>query len=300
MIRIYTDGACRGNPGPGGWAAVIEEDGQKKAIAGREKDTTNNRMEMLAAIKGLEATPEGAAATVFSDSQYLVNTMTKGWKRRANQDLWARLDGLTNQRRVKWEWVRGHAGHPGNEEADALANKAIGRNASPVSEIAHEEASDQGLTHLDAEGQAQMVDVGHKPETERVAVAKGSVVMKPQTLDLIRQGRIEKGDTLTVARIAGINAAKRTWELIPLCHQVPLSHVAVDMEVDPERSAVHITAAARSTARTGVEMEALTAVAVAGLTIYDMCKTVDRGMRLQDVRLVRKSGGKSGDIVLEE
>ena len=289
MIHIYTDGSCLGNPGPGGWAAVIEGDGAKRSLAGREDDTTNNRMEILAAIKGLEVVLERSEVAVFSDSQYVVNTMTKGWKRNANQDLWARLDAAASSRSVHWEWVRGHAGNPGNEEADALANQQIG--LSPE--------SSQTLTHLDAEGKARMIDVGWKEPTARVAVARGSVRMKPETLRLIQQGQVEKGDVLSVARIAGIMGAKRTSELIPLCHPIPLDQVTVELEPDESESSVHITATARTTARTGVEMEALTAVSVAALTIYDMAKSVDRGMRIEGVRLVSKRGGKSGDISLE-
>ena len=289
MIHIYTDGSCHGNPGPGGWAAIIEEDGAKRNLAGREDNTTNNRMEMLAAIKGLEAISDRSEVTVFSDSQYLVNTMTRGWKRKANQDLWARMDAVVGSRRVHWEWVPGHAGNPGNEEANTLANQQVG--LSPE--------SSQTLTHLDTEGKAHMVDVGQKEPTTRVAVARGSVRMKPETLRLIQQGQVEKGDVLSVARIAGIMGAKRTSELIPLCHPIPLDQVIVELELDEFESSVHITATARTTARTGVEMEALTAVSVAALTIYDMAKSVDRAMRIEGIRLVSKRGGKSGDISLE-
>ncbi|MEE8442904.1 MAG: cyclic pyranopterin monophosphate synthase MoaC [Dehalococcoidia bacterium] len=290
MIRIYTDGSCLGNPGPGGWAAVIEEDGARRAIAGREDDTTNNRMEILASIKGLEAIAERSEVTVFSDSQYLVKTMTRSWKRNANQDLWARLDSVVKNRRVHWEWVRGHAGHPGNEEADALANQQLQSSSERAAP----------LTHLDTEGRARMVDVGGKDVTARVAVARGSIRMKPETLRLIQQGQVEKGDVLAAARIAGIMGAKRTSELIPLCHPIPVDQVTVDLEPDESASAIHITATARTTAKTGVEMEALTAVSVAALTIYDMAKAVDRGMRIEGIRLVSKRGGKSGDIILEQ
>jgi cyclic pyranopterin phosphate synthase len=145
-----------------------------------------------------------------------------------------------------------------------------------------------------------MVDVGEKPETQRVAVARGSVVMKPETLRLIQSSGLEKGDVLGVARIAGIMGAKSTSQLIPMCHPLPLDQVTVEFELDEQASAVDITATARTTARTGVEMEAMTAVSIAALTVYDMCKAVDRGIRVQNVRLVRKSGGKSGDIVLED
>ena len=151
-----------------------------------------------------------------------------------------------------------------------------------------------GLTHFDAEGKAVMVDISAKAETERVAVAKGSILMAPQTMALIRDGAVEKGDVLSVARLAGIMGAKRTPDLIPLCHPLQLNSVTVDLSLAPERDAVDIVATCKLTGRTGVEMEALTAVAVAALTVYDMCKAVDRGMRIVDIRLTHKSGGKSG------
>lgn len=145
-----------------------------------------------------------------------------------------------------------------------------------------------------------MVDVGHKPDTERVAVARGSVVMQPDTLQLIIEGNIKKGDVLTVAQLAGVMAAKRTSELIPLCHPLILSHIEVICTPNPPENRIDIEATVRLTGKTGVEMEALTAVSVAGLTIYDMAKAVDRSMRLTDVRLVAKSGGQSGPYIGEE
>ncbi|HEY3912111.1 MAG TPA: cyclic pyranopterin monophosphate synthase MoaC [Stellaceae bacterium] len=151
------------------------------------------------------------------------------------------------------------------------------------------------FTHLDAQGRARMVDVSAKGETDRVAVAGARVVMRPETLERIRAGDVAKGDVLAVARLAGIMAAKRTAELIPLCHPLALTSVGVDLVCAPQRSAVEITATCRLHGRTGVEMEALTAASVAALTIYDMCKAVDRGMVVTDLRLLRKSGGKSGD-----
>lgn len=150
------------------------------------------------------------------------------------------------------------------------------------------------FTHFDSEGRARMVDVSAKSETARVAVARGSVVMKPATVALIEAGGVKKGDVLSVARLAGIMGAKQTPDLIPLCHPLALTSVSVDLALAPERNAVDITATCRTTGRTGVEMEAMTAVAVAALTVYDMCKAVDRGMTLTGIRLVRKSGGKSG------
>ena len=150
------------------------------------------------------------------------------------------------------------------------------------------------LTHFDAEGRAHMVDVSGKDMTHRIAIARGSVVMEPETLRRISSGEIGKGDVLGVARLAGIMAAKRTHDLIPLCHPLPLAAVTVDLRPDPGRNAVDIEAEVKTTGRTGVEMEALTAVSVAALTVYDMCKAIDRGMRIAEIRLVHKSGGKSG------
>ena len=156
-----------------------------------------------------------------------------------------------------------------------------------------------GLSHLDDKGQARMVDVSHKTPTVREAVAAGEVAMRTETLALMQDGGLPKGDVLAVARVAGIMAAKRTPELIPLCHPLPITSVSVDFAFDETESIVRITATARCTGVTGVEMEALTAVSVAALTIYDMCKAVDRGMRIRNVRLLRKRGGKSGEIILE-
>ena len=150
------------------------------------------------------------------------------------------------------------------------------------------------LTHFDDKGQAVMVDVSDKPESERTAVAAGSVLMRPATLARIMEGGVKKGDVLAVARLAGIMAAKRTPDLIPLCHPLPLTAVDVALSCDPARHAVDIVATCKTKGRTGVEMEALTAVAVAALTIYDMCKAIDRAMRLSEIRLLEKSGGKSG------
>jgi cyclic pyranopterin phosphate synthase len=144
-----------------------------------------------------------------------------------------------------------------------------------------------------------MVDVGAKPETERVAVARGEVVMKPETFELIRAGQIKKGDVLTVAQIAGISASKRTSDLIPLCHPLPLTQVDVTLTLDASLPGVQIQSTARTVGRTGVEMEALTAVAVAALTVYDMAKAAEKTMRIQNIRLVEKHGGQSGDVVNE-
>ncbi len=155
------------------------------------------------------------------------------------------------------------------------------------------------LTHVDDAGLAHMVDVGDKPDTLRTAIARGEVQMKPESLALIRAGNIKKGDVLTVAQVAGIMAAKRTSELIPLCHPIPLTKIDVELSLDDALPGVRIQALARSTGKTGVEMEALTAVSVAALTVYDMAKAAEKTMRIQNVRLVEKHGGRSGDVVNE-
>ena len=157
----------------------------------------------------------------------------------------------------------------------------------------------QDLSHIDEQGRARMVDVGAKPDTQREAVARGLVTMKPETLKLVAEGAISKGEVLSVARVAGIMAAKNTPHLVPMCHPLLLTHVEVDLRLDIDISAIEITATVRTTGKTGVEMEALTAVSGSALTIYDMCKAVDKAMRIEKVRLVSKTGGKSGDIVLE-
>ena len=297
MIEVYTDGACRGNPGPGGWGAVVVENGKRRPYSGGPiPRTTNQRMEILAAAEGLSQVPPGAEVTLYSDSEYVIKTMTLGWKRRVNHDLWERLDHLTADRDVNFQWVKGHAGHPLQEEADRRATAAA--DGVQVSGGSGEQAP-AALSHVDAEGKARMVDISSKAETERVAIAKGRVVMQAATLELIREGRAAKGDVLAAARIAGIMGAKRTPDLIPLCHPLLITGVAVDFDFDEETAAVEITATAKTTGKTGVEMEALTAVSIAGLTIYDMCKAADRAMRIDGVRLVRKSGGESGDVSLE-
>jgi cyclic pyranopterin phosphate synthase len=168
------------------------------------------------------------------------------------------------------------------------------RNVDPLAEPARK------LTHLDEQGRTKMVDVGWKPTTDREAVARGYVTIQPETMRLVREGLMKKGDVLTVAQLAGIMGAKRTSELIPLCHPLPLNKVDVVLALDETGNRVNITATASTSAKTGVEMEALTAVSVAALTIYDMCKAVDRGMRIEGIRLVSKRGGQSGDITLEE
>jgi cyclic pyranopterin phosphate synthase len=155
------------------------------------------------------------------------------------------------------------------------------------------------LSHIDDAGRARMVDVSAKTDTKREATARGRIVMRRETLALIASGDVPKGDVLAVAQVAGIMAAKRTHELIPMCHPLMLTGIDVTLTPNESRSCIEIEATIRTTGKTGVEMEALTAASVAGLTVYDMCKAVDRGMRIENIRLARKSGGKSGPIVLE-
>jgi len=155
------------------------------------------------------------------------------------------------------------------------------------------------LSHIDESGRARMIDVSEKPETERRAVARGEVVMRQKTFELIKDGLIKKGDVLTVAQIAGIMGAKHTSELIPLCHPLPLLDIKVELELDAQLPGLQITAIVKTIGKTGVEMEALTAVAVAALTVYDMAKAVEKTMRIQNIRLVEKTGGQSGDVINE-
>jgi len=152
----------------------------------------------------------------------------------------------------------------------------------------------EGLNHFDKAGNAVMVDVSHKDATERMAIAQGRISMKQETLEVIEAGKIGKGDVLGVARVAGIMAAKKTWELIPMCHPLMLTKCSVDFEIERESSSIKVIAIVKTMGKTGVEMEALTAVSVAALTIYDMCKAIDKGMVIGDICLLEKIGGKSG------
>ena len=181
---------------------------------------------------------------------------------------------------------------PSRIEIDPIASFYSARYNDPM--------TDSKLTHLDSNGEAHMVDVGAKPATERWAVARGVVVMSPDTFEVVRAGNLKKGDIRAVAEIAGVQAAKRTAELIPLCHNIPLSHVDVRVSLDEGIPGVEITATARTVAPTGVEMEALSAVSVAALTVYDMIKAIERSARITDIRLIEKHGGASGDVVLED
>jgi cyclic pyranopterin phosphate synthase len=313
QIEVYTDGSCETDTGKGGWGVLLLKAQRRIALSGHEDKTTSNRMELTAAIKALEEVPEGAEVKLCSDSQYLVHTMTRNWKRNANLDLWERLDALAVVRRVGWAWIRGHNAHPGNEFVNALAGYAAGLRSDPPEidrflglEIQKSEAvtrtvkpgtvQDSSIfSHQDEQGRMRMVDVGWKPETERIATARGVVHMRPETLALIEENGIPKGDVFAAARMAGVMGAKQTPFLIPLCHPITLSGVDIELEVDRKASVVQISATVRTIARTGVEMEALTAVTVAALTVYDMCKMVDLGIRIEDVHLTYKVGGKSSN-----
>ena len=155
------------------------------------------------------------------------------------------------------------------------------------------------LSHIDDRGHARMVDISKKPDTPRIAIAKGEIVMRPETLKLIESGSMGKGDVLSVAQVAGVMAAKKTSDLIPLCHPLPLKQISVEFELDEALPGIKIVANAKTNGKTGVEMEALTAVAISALTIYDMAKAVEKTMLIQNIRLVEKRGGQSGDVVNE-
>jgi cyclic pyranopterin phosphate synthase len=262
-------------------------------------------MEIAAALEGISQTPQGAQVSLYTDSQYLFGCVAKGWQRRVNRDLWEKLDRVVSQRTVRWEWIERNTRNPFHKEAHTLATNLVsqGEMLPPVvserGEAYLETSSREELTHIDALGRPKMVDVAAKPDTQREAVARGVVRMQASTFDLIGKGEVSKGDVLAVAQLAGIMAAKQTPYLIPLCHPILIGDVRVEFNLDEDSSAIEITATVKSTGKTGVEMEALTATAVTALTIYDMCKAVDRGMKIESIRLVRKSGGKSGTITLE-
>ena len=353
-VAIYTDGGAIGNPGPGGFGVVVEVDGKVLNLSRGYRRTTNNRMELMAAIAGLESTADlanGRRTEVVSDSSYVVNGISKGWAARwrangwkrnkqgdmaLNADLWARLLDATEARNVAFRWVKGHAGHPQNERCDALAREAsslpkskqlvddvyegasTGKNspksaafeslmqsadAPPNEDEPPREDRDENvdtttvLTHIDSSGEARMVDVGSKAITDRVASAGCDVLMSPRTLSLIRAGKIGKGDVISTAKLAGVMGGKRTAELIPMCHNIPISQIEVDISELSDGTGLQVQATARATWRTGVEMEAMTATSIAALTIYDMCKSAERGIQISNLRLLSKSGGIHGDYV---
>ena len=295
MIEIYTDGANNPVLGQGGWGAVVVDGDQKHVFSGMVKETTSNRMEITAAMEGILQTPQGAEVVIYTDSQYLFGCMSQGWQRRANRDLWGQLDEAVSQRKVNWQWIDRDTANLFHQEAHTLATSL----ASQGERLQPEAPAARGLTHLDEWGRPCMVDVTQKPDTQREARAKCLVTMKAATLDLLKKGEMPKGDVLAVAQLAGIMAAKQTPHLIPLCHPLLIGDVKIEFNLDEANSAVEIATTVKSAGKTGVEMEALTATAVTALTIYDMCKAVDRGIKIENIRLVRKSGGKSGIVNLE-
>ena len=292
-------------------------------------------MAVLVALHATADAGSARETIVYSDSRYVVDAIEKGWATRweaqgwkrtkrgqaKNADLWAHLLKLLANRKVEFRWVKGHSGHPENERCDELVQEAsrspyeelkvdrgyedgdgaahsnepalFGAKSGPDPDQQSERPSD--FNHLDSEGKAKMVDVSQKNSTVRHAVAACNVIMSTQTLAAIKSGTVGKGDVLSVARTAGIMAAKRTSELIPMCHQIPLSHVQVDITYLEDGSGLRIEASAQAEAKTGVEMEALTAASVAALTVYDMCKSAERGIMVNELRLIRKSGGVHGD-----
>ena len=198
---------------------MILTPGERRTLSGKAEDTTSNRMELSAAINAVESLPSGSEVILYSDSEYLVKTMTLGWRRNANLDLWQKLDALAEEHQIRWEWVKGHASIPGNEYVNQLAGFEAGiikvrpdldRVLGPeATEDAMEDAMEAApsLTHLDQQGRVEMVDVGWKPVTDREAVAWGYVSMQPETLRLIQESLIKKGDVLTIAQLAGIMGA---------------------------------------------------------------------------------------------
>ena len=283
---LYTDGSCIGNPGPGGWASIIIINDIKTTLSGSDEETTNNKMEITAIIKGLEQFPENSSVKIFTDSEYVINTMTKNWKRNTNLDLWNRLDSLVINRTIEWNWVKGHSGNKLNDEADLIANGE-----------AKKIIQKKKLTHLNKEGNAQMVDTSTKGITERIAIVSGKILMKKETLDTALEGNLKKGDLFSVAKTSGINAAKWTHLLIPMCHPIPVSNVVIDIVPNHNMPGLEITSTVKANWNTGVEMEAFTAVSITCLTIFDMCKSLDKSMKIEDIHLVHKAGGASGEYI---
>ncbi len=344
-LFIYSDGGAIGNPGPGGFGVVVEGDGKTFKLSRGYRRTTNNRMELMGVIAGLESTAEiatGRRTEVVTDSRYVVDGMSKGWAKRwrangwrrnrqgdmaLNPDLWGRLLDAVDGRDVAFQWVKGHSGHPQNEVCDAMVGEAARLPDSEklvddgyerkgsgmmtqaasfatlveevVSVVGEEDVSEPELTHIDSSGEARMVDVGDKEITDRVATATCDVLMSDKTLSLIRSGTIGKGDVIATAKLAGVMGGKRTADLIPMCHNIPISQIEVDIEELTDGTGLRIEATAKATWRTGVEMEAMTAASVAALTVYDMCKSAERGIRVTNLRLIRKSGGKSGEYAAD-
>jgi cyclic pyranopterin monophosphate synthase len=296
LIDLYTDGAYHPVSKSGAWAAILVEGEHKSVFSGKADATTSNRMEIAAALEGILRTPKGSEVSVHTDSQYLYVCAARGWQRKANIDLWQQLDAAVNERKVSWIWVERET--ESQKEAHTLANGLLLNDKNSGQQQAVSEDTSK-LTHIDASGRPRMVDVTEKPDTRREAVAGGLVRMAPSTFKRIKEGSIAKGNVLAVARIAGIMAAKQTPVLIPLCHPLLINEVNVELTLNEADNTVIITSTVRCTGKTGVEMEALTATTVAALTIYDMCKAIDHGMKIENIRLIRKSGGKSGTLILE-
>ena len=296
MIEIYTDGSCLGNPGPGGWAAIIldtnDPDKTPSRIKGNCPDTTNNRMELLAVIEGIANTPSDRKIKVYSDSKYVVDTLNKNWKRKANLDLWEKLDQQIHNRNIEYIWIKGHANNTHNEEADNIAQQE-------ANNIAQNPPTSTNLSHTDKTGKISMVDISNKNTTLRIAKATCDVMTSHESFLAIKNNKIEKGDVISSARIAGILAAKKTSSIIPLCHPILISHIEITFNLDEANNVISITSKVTSSGQTGVEMEALTAVTISALTIYDMCKSIDKQTTITNIRLLKKSGGKSGIINFE-
>lgn len=282
---IYTDGSCIPNPGPGGWAYEIRKaDNQTKVSdrSGSDPSTTNNKMELTAVIKALndDKVEKKSIVNIKSDSQLIINTMTKNWKKKENKELWNELDEIifNKQLKMEWEWVKAHAGNEGNEIVDKQANQKA------------------RMTHISDDNELNMVDVSDKNETTRIAKATAEVLMIKDAFVLLKNNNSDKGNVIDTAKIAGIQAAKKTHDLIPLCHQINLTKVDLDFELNDSEYIIKIVSTVKCKGSTGVEMEALTAVSIAALTIYDMLKAVDKKILINNIHLLSKSGGKSGDF----
>ena len=280
---VYTDGSCIPNPGSGGWAYEIRNSMDEiiDSSSGFDKNTTNNRMELTAVIKSFQSDyiKSNSVVTIRSDSQLIINTMNKNWKKKENTDLWNDLDEYKKSKnlRCEWEWVKAHAGIEGNENVDQKANQ------------------EAKMSHLSNDGNVNMVDVSDKNQTIRVAKATSKIKLSKTAFEMTKSNDSKKGNVLATAKIAGIQAAKKTHELIPLCHQINLTNINIDFILD-DLGFITVDSKVKCIGNTGVEMEALTSVTVASLTIYDMLKSVDKRIVINDIHLISKSGGKSGDF----
>lgn len=280
---VYTDGSCIPNPGSGGWAYEIRNSMDEiiDSSSGFDKNTTNNRMELTAVIKSFQSDyiKSNSVVTIRSDSQLIINTMNKNWKKKENTDLWNDLDEYKKSKNLhcEWEWVKAHAGIEGNENVDQKANQ------------------EAKMSHLSNDGNVNMVDVSDKNQTIRVAKATSKIKLSKTAFEMTKSNDSKKGNVLATAKIAGIQAAKKTHELIPLCHQINLTNINIDFILD-DLGFITVDSKVKCIGNTGVEMEALTSVTVASLTIYDMLKSVDKRIVINDIHLISKSGGKSGDF----